>query len=317
MEAGASVAQASAVVIAGSEAVARTQQPDAETAPAPEPTLAPTQHEEDEPDTADGEVRARVLALGRGGSSTEQPLEPITEEEEEDGEGQSATEEENEEEGDGATASPKGTNGVADDHVTTTPEDHVNTGRAALARLASGSVPTVTNRGWFPKGRGLEEDSVAKAAGTSGIVIVCTPEFWQALGYDGDTNRAGARLKLLVKMAEGRTFHKQAFPKEAKLAGRWTFHVVPSMRALSEQAEKTTVEELEGVLNMQAKQTVLRKINGLEVCPTCDTPLAEDELTLVHVYRCAKGGQRAHAPTGPAAHSSVCANGGRSCAHTK
>ena len=59
------------------------------------------------------------------------------------------------------------------------------------------------------------------------------------------------------------------------------------------------------------------KNNGLEVCPTCDTPLAEDELTLVHVYRCAKGGQRAHvASTGPAAQSSVCANGGR-CAHTQ
>ena len=58
--------------------VGATQQPDAETALEPAPTPAPTQHEACEPDD-DAMAPTPVLALGRGGSSTERPLEPIAE----------------------------------------------------------------------------------------------------------------------------------------------------------------------------------------------------------------------------------------------
>ena len=58
--------------------VGATQQPDAETALEPAPTPAPTQHEACEPDD-DAMAPTPVLALGRGGSSTTRPLEPIAE----------------------------------------------------------------------------------------------------------------------------------------------------------------------------------------------------------------------------------------------
>ena len=71
------------------------------------------------------------------------------------------------------------------------------------------------------------------------------------------------------------------------------------MDALVAQAKATTVEDLDAVLNMQQKHTALRN-QRLDKCPTCDTPLVEDELTLMHMFRCGRGGQCAHAPTSPA-----------------
>ena len=174
--------------------------------------------------------------------------------------------------------------------------------QVAHTRLAQGRVQTVDNREWLPKGRGTSDDSVWKSAGDNGVAIACTPEFWNDLGYvNKNTNRAGIRLKLLVRLANGRTFHGLRFPKEA---GRepnceLTWHVVPSMDALMQQAQANSVQDLDDVLNMQQKHTALRN-QRLDKCPTCDTPLVEDELTLMHMFRCGRGGQCAHAPTSPA-----------------
>ena len=176
--------------------------------------------------------------------------------------------------------------------------------QVAHMRLAQGQVPTVDNRDWLPKGRSSSDDSVWKSAGDNGVAIACTPEFWKDLGYDSSNiYRAGARLKLLVRLAKGRTFPRLRFPKEAgrepSCEACVTWHVVPSMDALVAQAKATTVEDLDAVLNMQQKHTALRN-QRLDKCPTCDTPLVEDELLLMHMFRCGRGGQCAHAPTSPA-----------------
>ena len=176
--------------------------------------------------------------------------------------------------------------------------------QAIHMRLVRGQVLTVNNRDWLPRGRGPLDDSVWKSAGNDGVVIACTPAFWKALGCANNLeDRVGARLKLLVRLAKGSTFHRLRFPKIAGRAtscdARLTWHVVPSMDALVAQAKATTVEDLDAVLNMQQKHTALRN-QRLDKCPTCDTPLVEDELLLMHMFRCGRSGQCAHAPTSPA-----------------
>lgn len=72
------------------------------------------------------------------------------------------------------------------------------------------------------------------------------------------------------------------------------WHVVPSMDAFMAQAQATSVQDLDDVLNMQQKHTALRN-QRLDKCPMCDTSLLEDdEIALMHMYRCARGGQCAH-----------------------
>jgi len=172
--------------------------------------------------------------------------------------------------------------------------------QVALTRLATGQFLIEDNRDRFPKGRYPENDSVAKAAGAHGVAIACTPEFWNELGCDRHSSRAGAFLKLLVKMAKGKTFTNTRYPETAQRGSkRWTWHVVPSIEALKAQAHATSVQELEAVLNMQAKHSKLRNERKLETCPACDTPLVENEIALMNMYRCARGGQCGHAPPLP------------------
>ena len=172
--------------------------------------------------------------------------------------------------------------------------------QVALRRLATGQILTEDKRDWFPKGRCPEEDSVAKEAGANGVAIACTPEFWRQLGCDRHSQRAGAFLKLLVKAANGRTFPATGYPETAQQGSkRWTWHVVPSIEALKAQARATSVQELEAVLNMHAKHSKLRNEQKLETCPECNTPLVQNEIALMNMYRCARGGQCGHAPPLP------------------
>jgi hypothetical protein len=151
-------------------------------------------------------------------------------------------------------------------------------------------VLTVGNRDWFPRGRSPSDDSVWKAAGDDGVVIACTPEFWKELGYVNNLeSRAGARLKLLVQMANGQTFTKLRFTREAgrevRCDDRLTWHVVPSMDALMAQAQATSVQDLDAMLNRQAKHSKLRTMRespGAEPSPSSSlsatSPLmSEDE----------------------------------------
>jgi hypothetical protein len=180
--------------------------------------------------------------------------------------------------------------------------------QAIHMRLVQGQVLTVSNRDWLPRGRGPLDDSVWKSAGADGVAIACTPEFWKALGCANNLeDQVGARLKLLVRLANGSTFHRLRFPKVAGLAhcdARLTWHVVPSMDALMAQAKAMSVQDLDNVLNMKRKHSRLRTEAKLETCPTCATPLVEeDDVALVRMYRCARGGQCVHAPAAPAAHT--------------
>jgi hypothetical protein len=181
--------------------------------------------------------------------------------------------------------------------------------QAIHMRLVRGQVLTVSNRDWLPRGRGPLDDSVWKSAGADGVAIACTPEFWKALGCANNLeDQVGARLKLLVRLANGSTFHRLRFPKVAGLAhscdARLTWHVVPSMHALMAQAKAMSVQDLDNVLNMKRKHSRLRTEENLKTCPMCATPLVEeDDVALVRMYRCARGGQCAHGPAAPAAHT--------------
>lgn len=71
-----------------------------------------------------------------------------------------------------------------------------------------------------------------------------------------------------------------------------------------EQAKAMSVQDLDNVLNMKRKHSRLRTEAKLKTCPTCATPLVEeDDVALVRMYRCARGGQCAHAHAAPAAHT--------------
>lgn len=181
--------------------------------------------------------------------------------------------------------------------------------QAIHMRLVRGQVLTVSNRDWLPRGRGPLDDSVWKSAGANGVAIACTPEFWKALGCANNLeSRVAARLKLLVRLANGSTFDRLRFPKktghEHSSDACLTWHVVPSMDALMEQANAMSVQDLDNVLNMKRKHSRLRTEANLKTCPMCATPLVEeDDVALVHMYRYARGGQCAHAPAAPAAHT--------------
>ena len=133
------------------------------------------------------------------------------------------------------------------------------------------------------------DESVAKAAGATGVVLCCNPEFWEHLGIS-DNVQPGKRLKHLVNMAKGETFEKKRYPVVTTYQHLTppTWHVLPSLDALKEAARGTTVKELDAVINMSARMSGLRN-KGLHECPTCAAPLPEDENAILCMYRGATG----------------------------
>ena len=116
-----------------------------------------------------------------------------------------------------------------------------------ITNIAEGRVLTIDDRSLFPKGRSSADNTVAKAAGATGIVLCCNDAFWERLGISSNA-QPGKRLALLVIMAKGETFERKSSPGDPARQQR-TWHVLPSMKALCDAAAETSVKELDAMLN--------------------------------------------------------------------